>query len=91
MSSLQSLELNESIKFIILGKKSCLLYRQFFIIVLNMECPLSEVPLSCSFPSQDMLAQSHVEQENLIQVVSELEGQLGEVRVQLDQEKHNCQ
>ena len=40
--------------------------------------------------TQERLAESGQEQETLVQVVSELEGQLGEVRVQLDQEKHNC-
>ena len=42
------------------------------------------------FLFQERLAESHREQEGLIQVVAQLEDQLGEVRGQLDQEKHNC-
>ena len=42
------------------------------------------------FILQERLAQSHQEQENLIQVVSELEGQLGDIKEQLDHEKHSC-
>lgn len=46
--------------------------------------------MDVDFLFQERLAESHREQESLIQVVSKLEDQLGEVRGQLDQEKHNC-
>lgn len=39
---------------------------------------------------QERLSESHRERENLIQEVSELDKQIGEVRGQLNQEKHNC-
>ena len=45
---------------------------------------------SNDFPLQERLVESHREQESLIQVVAQLEDQLGEVRGQLDQEKHKC-